>query len=176
MKSTADRLWNVLTLNRDFVVLSDSKAVALITTDTILTGVLSFVASKASWWTRGAVIAVLMLAVASAVQVVFALLPRLNRLTGEDDRASLIYFGHIASRFPSDEDKAIRYKTRSNYVAELVSCAEDDEEFAAEIAEQVWVNAHIADQKHRHIYNATRLTLAAICIGFVAALLAVLGA
>lgn len=156
-----DTAWKSLSLVTDWIRHAEIKAGAALAASGVAAGVLYNVTKDVMTWTGPTATAVtvcVILLVAAAACSGAALRPRLR--TGLPGKSHL-YYRDIASAHPKVPNGA------ATYVSALQGLAMDKSNVVAEVAAQVWANAHVATRKYAWVtwaINALLGGLAALTI------------
>ena len=136
-----DTAWKSLALVVDWIKHAETKAVATLAGTGVAAGVLFNVTKDVKTWpglTATAVGACVVLLVVAGVCAGVALRPQLrHRLPGKN----LLFYRDISRDYPKDS-------SGKAYVAALQKLSADPQSIVAEVAAQVWANAHVATRKY----------------------------
>ena len=138
----AAEAWKAVGLVNDWVRHAETKAAVTLATSGVIGGVLfNLVRNQAEF---GLTIKIFgpaagVLAFGAAVAAVVALWPRLR---ATEPPTSLLYFDHIARKYPIDHQV-------TEYVAALKRLVADPDGLLDELGHQVWANARVARRKFR---------------------------
>lgn len=138
----ADHAWKALTLIVDWIKHAETKAGATLAASGVMgTALFNLVQNQTdpNWFLAAVAVLCSSSLLLAALFSALALRPRLQ---GKDEPTSSIYFHHIARRH---ERKA----GAGSYVRAFGDLTSDAEKLVAEIATQVWANAHVARQKYK---------------------------
>jgi hypothetical protein len=157
-----DDAWKALLQTNDWIKVADAKAAATLTASGVLSGILvRSLPQRVAWqhepWQVGLTFLSLILAVTSAFVALRVFAPRLR--TGEP--RSLMYFDHIARRYP----RAVDFKQV------FLGMLDRDGQMRESIAEQLWANSHVAHWKFRRVAFAIYLLGGALVAGLPVGLL-----
>lgn len=152
-----DSTWKVLGLVNDWIKHAETKAVGTLAAAGVSAGVLFNLTKglhRPGWpvWHAAALCAFLISV--AALTAAWALRPR---LWSSEEPVSNLYFDHIARNHP----KATK---GTEYLDTLRGITSDDAVLVAEIAGQVWANAHVARAK----YMWANIGLSSILVGYLA--------
>lgn len=149
-----EEYWKILSNTNDWIKYSDTKATILLT----LYGVLLTIVYANSEETLGALTKSnwilffsILSGISSLMSVLFSFLCINPRLKNENPN-SIIYFGHIQSKFNSASD----YRKIANEIID------DDAKYIDEISEQVFTNSDIAWKKFSNVSWSIRFFFASI--------------
>lgn len=149
-----EEYWKILSNTNDWIKYSDTKATILLTLYGVLLTIVYTNAketldalTKSNWILFFSILS----GVCSIVSVLFAFLCINPRLKNENPN-SIIYFGHIQSKFNSASD----YRNLAN---EIIN---DDTKYIEEISEQVYTNSNIAWKKFSNVSWSIRFFFASI--------------
>ena len=138
----AAEAWKAVGLVNDWVRHAETKAAATLATAGVIGGVLYNLVKNQTEFsltikifgpTSGG------LAFGAAIASVIALWPRLRP---SDDPTSLLYFDHIARKYPKDHQGP-------EYVSALKALVSDPDRLLEQLGQQVWANARVARRKFR---------------------------
>jgi hypothetical protein len=141
-----DDAWKSLSQVNDWIRFADAKAVAVLAGSGVLGGFLvRAIPTLPDFETRPIRAALLSLAIVCVgISTLITLRTVAPRLRAGEAR-SLIYFDHVARRYPTD---------REGFVDNYLSLARDDSRLCANLAEQVWANSLVARRKFRRVTYA----------------------
>lgn len=132
--------WKALSLVVDWIRHAEAKAAATLATTGLAAGVLYNVTKDLKAWSRpvsAAVVVCVLLLLVAGISAGVALRPRLRN---KNETPSTIYYRDISAAHPKSSGA-------SAYVAQLQDLIADKQRLVAEVAGQVWANAHVAKQK-----------------------------
>ncbi len=149
-----EEYWKVLSNTNEWIKYSDTKATILLTLYGVLLTIIYTNAeetlnalTKSNWILVFSILS----GISSIVSVVFSFLCINPRLKNENPN-SIIYFGHIQSKFNNASD----YRNLAN---EIIN---DDSKYIEEISEQVFTNSNIAWKKFSNVSWSIRFFFASI--------------
>jgi hypothetical protein len=151
-----DEAWRVLGQVNDWIRFADTKAGAVVAASGVLGGLLVKSApSRNDFRTHTTYAVLLSLALASvAVGMLLALRVLTPKLRSGEPR-SLVYFSHVAKKYP---------RTPSDFVERFKSMADDENQLAIQVLDQVWANSCVAYRKYRMVTWAIWFFRAALVI------------
>lgn len=157
-----DDAWKALSQANDWIKVADTKAGAIVAVDGVLGGLLVRALPAADSWTRhpwqaGAILGGLTLVVAGALIALRVFAPRLR--AGEP--RSLIYFDHIARRYPKAADFKVTF----------IAMLDREGQLREALAEQLWANSRVARKKFRRVAVSLWLLAGALVVALCASLL-----
>jgi len=138
----AAEAWKAVGLVNDWVRHAETKAAATLATSGVIGGVLFNLVKNQTEFSLTIKIlgpASGVLAFGAAIAAVVALWPRLRTT---ESPTSLLYFDHIARRYPRDNQV-------TEYVAALKGLVADPDGLLEQLGQQVWANARVARRKFR---------------------------
>ena len=138
----AAEAWKAVGLVNEWVRHAETKAAGVLATSGVVGGVLFNLVkdqTKFGWVVTIAGPACGALAFAAALLAVCALWPRLR---SKETPTNVLYFDHIARRFPKKGDD-------SRYVKELTEVLANPSVLMAQLGQQVWANARVARRKFK---------------------------
>lgn len=157
-----DDAWKALAQATDWIKVADTKAGVTMAGNGVLGGVMvKALPPRSAWGHQPWQVTLTFLAIACVAISAFVALrvfaPRLR--TGEP--RSLIYFDHIARRYP----KAADFKPK------FVAMLGREGQLQEALAEQLWANSRVARKKYRRVAVAVWLLAAALVFALAAGLL-----
>ena len=152
MSSLSDELWNIYNIQKDWISISDAKAVAIIGIYGVIGTIL--IPDFLSWinsdgfniYTFIGLTVLLIIPFSSLVLSFLTIIPRLK----SDRNNSIIYYQKIAKNFTNPE---------SYYEAASLAISSDNNSYEKEISSQIWNLSKIAELKYRYISFAMILLL-----------------
>lgn len=157
-----DDAWKALTQANDWIKVADTKAGVVMAVNGVLGGVMVKALPTRNSWTHQpwqVILTFLTLAciIGSAFTALRVFAPRLR--TGEP--RSLIYFDHIAKRYPKVAD----------FKPVFIAMLSHEEQLQSALAEQLWANSRVAKRKFKHVAIALWLLAAALILALTTGLL-----
>lgn len=153
LEGNPEQAWKMLGLVNDWIKHAETKAAGTVATSGVAAGVLYNLLKDVvdpGWQIRVPAFACGVLATLAALAAAFALRPR---LWSREEPTSNLYFHHIARRH--------KKVTRGvDYAAAVQALSVANADLVAEIAGQIWANAHVAKAK----YQAASVGLAAVLL------------
>jgi hypothetical protein len=156
-----ERSWRIFENINGWIRFSDAKALALLTVNGVLVGLLTLLDTDATVWTSVAAVATLTLAAISIFYAAACLNPTLK--IGQSD--SIIFYGHIAKRLHPGATSDEAERVRKEFDADFCRTVTEPEELVGEVADQVWANSRIAWKKYRLITQSGRWFFGALLVG-----------
>lgn len=157
-----DDAWKALLQVNDWIKVADTKAGAILAGCGVLGGVLArTLPQPGDWgiapWQTVLTFVSLALTATSAVITLRVFAPRLR--TGE--ARSLLYFDHIARRYPKNVD----------FKHVFLSTVDNPERMREAIVDQLWANSHVARKKFRRVAIAIWLFSGALLVALIVGVL-----
>ncbi len=156
MKTRAENLWETLKTTNDWIKVSDAKAVAIISLQSVFLGFLLSQSidekfEQANWWFSYTILVCAIILNGISIAYSFCCVnPRLRLIGG----ISPIYFGTIAEKF----NNSAAYK---RFFSEKFDSESEIEE---ELAGQVYVNSTIAWRKFKNVAYSIRSLVASLAL------------
>lgn len=164
----AAEAWKAVGLVNEWVRHAETKAAGVLATSGVVGGVLFNLVkdqTKLGWVVKIAGPTCGALAFTAAMLAVCALWPRLR---SKEPPTSVLYFDHIARRFPKKGDGP-------NYVAALSVVLANPGELMTQLGQQVWANARVARRKFKFAgWAMVALIFSTLALAVVALRLALL--
>lgn len=136
-----ENAWKALTQANDWIRAADTKAAAVLTASGVLGGlVVRSSATVGNPWQTALLVLTLGCVGASILLALWVFVPRL----GSGRSPSLLFFGHVARKYPRPE----------RFTADYLEMLGDRDQLETQLATQLWVTSHIAYRKHRRIAPA----------------------
>ncbi|WP_405766602.1 DUF5706 domain-containing protein [Streptomyces sp. NBC_00080] len=142
MITNPDQAWKALSLVVDWIKHAETKAASTIAASGVVATILYNLIKdekKLGCLDSACVITCAFFAAVAATCAGIALRPRLR---SQEEPTSSLYYHHIAR-------KHVRQLGSAPYVEQLKALTADSELLVAEIAAQIWANAHVARDKYR---------------------------
>ena len=152
----AEKYWEILLKNIQWIQFSDTKATVIITVYGIIITLVYTNPHEAFNSLKDSNILIfftILSCILSALSIFFAF-KTLNPKLTNDNPKSIIYFGHIQSKFDNYQD----YKKYSS------SILENEEEYTDQVSEQVYVTSQIAWNKFKHASYSIRFFIASLAV------------
>lgn len=165
-KGEVENSWQALSLVVTLILHAEAKAAACLAGSGVVAGVLYSLVAELEDWSSGVALAAVVCAGASVLAGLAAGLVLVPRLLRRTPATSLLYFRHVASRWP----RAAHFE---NFELALRSVLEDDRRLVGQIAQQIHANSLVARSKYNWCTLAVASLLAAMGgLGATALLLA----
>jgi hypothetical protein len=160
IEATVSALWRTLDMVQGSIQFADAKAATILLID----GAVATVATsrlvdahqllQGNYFLIAAVVVGATLWLLSAYNAIQCLRPRV----GSEDPTSLIYFDHIARRYPDDFREYLRAAQRELGTPEHIM---------HQISQQVWANARVAHRKHANARMALDFLILTVVLALV---------
>lgn len=147
-----EQQWKTFAVINEWLRFADTKAGAILTANGVLAGVaIGVLKDHRTYlldhlWITGVATFGLLAVLGSASYCLLCIFPK----TRIGDPRSLIFFDHIARKFPKDPGA---------YAQAVLDAAADRNEPFKQISQQVWANSLVAEKKHRQVACAIRLLI-----------------
>ena len=159
-----DQAWRALDLTTRMVSHAEGKAALTLASAGVVGGALFSTVRDADRLDAAAACAAAACGLLILASSLFAVVSLWSRVWRRDEATSLLYFHHIARRYP-DSPQA--------YVEALCDLTRERERLAAGIAAQIWANAHVATRKFHWVNLGIGALLGGLALlGVTCALLA----